>query len=170
MDQNTLTADRVRELLNYCPETGIFTRKIRTAQRHKASSRADFLVTSGSSPGYHRVSVDSKRYQAHRVAWLYVHGVWPAEQIDHINGVRSDNRIANLRVADYTLNMENQRSAYRNNRSGLLGAIWDQQSSKWRGQIVVEKKKIHLGSFSTAQDAHAAYLEAKRTLHKGCTI
>lgn len=171
MGESALTAERVRELLIYDPETGIFTRKVRTAQRHQVGDRADFVYMGGTSPGYHRVSIDSERYQAHRVAWLYVHGKWPAQFIDHINGIRSDNRMANLREATAQLNQENLRSPRRkNSASGLLGAQWDEQSGKFRAAIVCGRKRIHLGSFEAAEDAHAAYVIAKRSLHSGCTI
>ena len=116
-----IIAERVRELLKYDPETGIFTRKIRTAQRHKIGDRADFLVTSGNSEGYCRVSFDSKRYLAHRVVWLYVHGTWPELDIDHINGNKSDNRLANLREVDRSTNLQNKAHARKDNISGLLG-------------------------------------------------
>ena len=171
MGESTLTAERVRELLSYDPETGIFTRRVRTAQRHQVGDRADFLVTGGSTPGYHRVSIDSERYQAHRVAWLYVHGEWPGKFIDHINGVRSDNRMANLREATAQLNQENLRAPRRkNSASGLLGAQWDEQSGKFRAAIVSSRKRIYLGGFDAPEDAHAAYVTAKRSLHGGCTI
>ena len=109
MGVSSLTAERLRDLVHYDPKTGAFTRKVRTAQRHQVGDRADFLVKSGGAAGYHRVSIDSERYQAHRVAWLYVYGVWPKEMIDHRKDVKSDNRIANLRFADSQLNLENIR-------------------------------------------------------------
>lgn len=170
MAEAILTVERVRELLNYDPATGIFTRKVKTAQRHNVGDRADFLTRGGSSPGYHRVSIDSERYQSHRVAWLYYYGTWPEEFIDHINGDRSDNRIENLRMANSQLNLENIRKPQRNNASGFLGVHWHAQSGKWRSQIISHGKKHHIGLFVTPELAHAAYVNAKRVLHKGCTI
>lgn len=170
MAEAILTAERVRELLNYDPDTGIFTRKIRTAQRHHVGDRADFISKSGSAKGYHRVSVDSERYQAHRVAWLHYYGEWPSVFIDHINGDRADNRISNLRQATAQLNLENLRAPQKNSSSGLLGVHWSKQDGKWRAEIGSNRKKMHLGTFASPEMAHSAYLEAKRLLHKGCTI
>lgn len=170
MAESILTAERVRELLNYDPDTGIFTRKVRTAQRHQVGDRADFIYCGGASPGYHRVCIDSERYQAHRVAWLYHYGEWPEKFIDHINGDRADNRIENLRQASAQMNLENLRSPQKNSSSGLLGVHWSKQDGKWRAEIGSNRKKIHLGTFACPEMAHAAYLEAKRILHKGCTI
>lgn len=170
MAESILTAERVRELLNYDPDTGIFTRKVRTAQRHQVGDRADFIYIGGASPGYHRVCIDSERYQAHRVAWLYHYGEWPEKFIDHINGDRADNRIVNLRAADAQLNLENLRHARVNNACGFLGVHWHAQSGKWRSQIISHGKKHHIGLFVTPELAHAAYVNAKRVLHKGCTI
>jgi hypothetical protein len=170
MAESDLTADRVRTLLNYDPLTGHFTRKIRTAQRHQVGDRADFIFLGGASPGYHRVCIDSKRFMAHRVAWLYVHGEWPSEFIDHINGVRSDNCINNLRPATAQLNLENLREPQKNNACGLLGVHLHRQSGKWRAQIITHRKKRSLGLYETPELAHQAYVQAKRQLHAGCTI
>jgi len=165
-----IIAERVRELLNYDPETGIFTRKIRTAQRHKIGDRADFLVTSGNSEGYCRVSFDSKRYLAHRVVWLYVHGKWPELDIDHINGNKSDNRLANLREVDRSTNLQNMRHARKDNRSGFLGVTTIIQGKKWRATVHMNGKGIHVGVYHSPEEAHQAYLVAKRQIHEGCTI
>lgn len=166
-----IIAARVRELFHYDPDTGIFTRKVRLAQRHHAGDRGDFLITAGNNAGYRRVSFDSKRYMAHRVAWLYVHGTWPAQDIDHINGDRGDNRIANLRDVPNEINRENMRRPRgAATTSGLLGVFLHKQSGRWRARIQVKKKGIHIGMFDTPEEAHQAYLEAKRKLHEGCTI
>ena len=165
-----IIAARVRELLHYDPTTGIFTRKIRTAQRHKVGDRADFLVTSGNSEGYHRVSFDSERYLAHRVVWLYVHGKWPELDIDHINGDKGDNRLENLREVDRRTNLENQRLPKgENTSSGFLG-VTVRNKCRYIAKIQTDGKTIYLGVFDSGQEAHAAYLVAKRKLHEGCTI
>lgn len=161
-------AARVRELFDYDHESGAFIRRVRLAQRHQVGDRADLLVNHGVARGYRRVAFDSQKYQAHRVAWLYVHGRWPEFQIDHINGDRGDNRIANLRDVPARVNNENQRKAYSNNRCGLLGVFAHQ--GKWRSRIQTRGLSLDLGSFETPEQAHAAYLKAKRSQHEGCTL
>ena len=116
-----ITAQRLRELLHYDPETGHFTRKVRTAQRHRVGDRADLVSTTGNLAGYYRVALGGTKYLAHRLAWFYVHGMWPAGEIDHIDADRGNNRIANLRDVPAQMNKENFRRARVDNRSGLLG-------------------------------------------------
>lgn len=162
-----LTAERLRELLSYDSETGVFLRVARTSNRIKAGDKAG----TRRPDGYLKVSVDGHQFLAHRLAWFYVHGFWPQHQIDHINGDRSDNRIANLRDVPPTLNQQNQRRAHsRNASSGLLGASWDRRKAKWVAQMSCGKASKHIGYFNTKDEAAAAYLTAKRRLHEGCTI
>lgn len=163
-----IIAARVREILSYNCDTGIFTRKVRLAQRHRVGDRADVLITSSSAAGYYRVSFDAKRFYAHRVAWLYVYGQWPVGEIDHINGNKSDNRIENLREANHSVNMQNVLAPRRHNKSGFLGV--SKHKNKWRAGVMLNGKRHHVGSYDSPEDAHEAYLEAKRILHKGCTI
>lgn len=170
MATTDLSAARAREVLDYDPLTGVFTRKVRLAQRHQVGDRADFIVSSGQLKGYRRVSVDGKRYLAHRVAWLFVHGDWPAKLIDHKNGVKSDNSIGNLRQADHRMNNENQRSPRADGSSGFLGVHWSTQASKWHAKLWTKGRSIHVGYFDNVEEAYAAYVAAKRKIHKGCTL
>lgn len=171
MAASILTADQLREVLDYDATTGIFTRKTRLAQRHKVGDRADFEVTGkGSLRGYHRVSLFSKRYLAHRVAWLYVYGEWPDGILDHINGAKGDNRIENLRIASHAMNIENQRLPRKDNISGYLGVYWHPESRKWCARIQVNRKGIHIGLYDCPKEAHVAYVKKKRKYHEGCTI
>ena len=163
-----IIAARVRELLHYDCDTGIFTRTVRLARRHRVGARADLLINGGSCSGYRRVSIDSKRYLAHRVAWLYVYGKWPTGEIDHINGNRADNKISNLRDADHSVNMQNVLSTRKHNKSGFLGVYKDK--NRWRAGVMLNGKHHHIGSYDSPEKAHEAYLGAKRILHKGCTI
>lgn len=114
--------------------------------------------------------IDGGRYPTHRLVWLYHHGVMPSGHIDHINGDPDDNRIENLRDVSVMVNRQNIKRAYKSKRRGLLGAHFNKASGKWAAAICVNYKQIHLGFFATAEDAHAAYLAAKRRLHEGCTI
>lgn len=168
MAKAIVTAELVRELLDYDPQTGIFTRKIRTAQRHQVGDRADFIIKSGRKAGYRRVAVRSQRFLAHRVAWLYVYGEWPNQDIDHINQNKGDNRIENLRLADDCLNQQNIDPAQVNSISGLRGAHQHPQTGKFRVRIGFERKYYQIGLFKTKERAHQAYVVAKRLLQEGC--
>ena len=114
--------------------------------------------------GYIRITVLGRRYYAHRLAWFYVHGEWPAEQMDHINGDRSDNRIANLREATQSGNGQNKKMQ-RNNTSGCIGVTWSKRRKKWLAKIGVAGKVSYLGYFDIFDDAVAARKEAKLALH-----
>lgn len=151
-------------VLSYDPDTGLFTRKIGW-HRFSAGSIAGALHPNG----YVYISINGTRTGAHRLAWLYVEGTLPDCSIDHLNGVRSDNRIANLREASVTLNAENQRRPHSNNKSGFLGVSRNTQGS-WSARIRVKGKLIQIGSFPDPEAAHSAYLNAKRLLHEGCSI
>lgn len=171
MADRDLTAHRLREVLDYDPETGVFTRKVRLAQRHKAGDRADFVVTGGNLKGYRRICVDSQRYLAHRVAWMYANGEWPKKFIDHINGDKGDNRLSNLRDVQPKVNVQNTRKPRSDNKSGFLGVHWHKQNRTWRARIQKDGKSINIGCFPSPEEAHAAYLDAKRQIHKeGCSI
>lgn len=149
-----LTVKRLRELLHYDPLTGVFTRDGKQAG---TTDRA-----------YVAISIDNKLYGAHRLAWLYVHGVWPSEHVDHIDGNARNNRLLNLRDVSRSVNMQNRRKAQANNRSKLMGAMRNRDG--WMARIQTNGVKRYLGQFPTAELAHQAYLNAKRELHEGCTI
>lgn len=126
MAAHILTADRVRELLSYDAETGILTRKVRTSHRINLGDVAGTVRPDG----YLKVSLDNKSYLAHRVAWVIEYGVWPDFEIDHINGIRSDNRICNLRDVTPSTNQENQRVAYKNSAGKALGVTFHKRNQK----------------------------------------
>ncbi len=158
-----ITQERLRELVHYCPDTGIFTH-LQSKGRKKAGMRAGWLR----NDGYIETEVDGKGYKSHRLAWLYIYGNWPAYHIDHIDGDRSNNRLSNLRDVNRFFNSQNQRLPHKINKSGFLGV--HKNGCKFRAQIRVNGKNKHLGLFDDAESAHEAYLIAKRDLHKGCTI
>lgn len=159
-----LTAERLRELLNYDPETGEFERRMSVSNRAQAGAKAGCRDRGG----YLLVRLDKRLFKAHRLAWLYVHGEWPKGDIDHINGVTSDNRISNLRDVTRRVNLQNKRVGA--GRSGLIGAHWFEHGQCWQSSIRADGKNIALGLFNTAEEAHAAYVAAKRKLHEGCTL
>ena len=160
-----LTAERARELLNYDPETGSLRWRVSRWGATKGNEAGSI------EKGYRRASVDMTRYFAHRLAWLIYYGTWPKDQIDHIDGDRSNNRIANLREATHDENCENQHRAQSDNyTTGLLGASFDKRKRVFRASIMVKKFVYRLGTFKTAEEAHQAYLAAKRQLHAFNTL
>ena len=154
-----LTAERLREVLNYDAETGIFTWLARTRNRVAVGD----VAGSPDRYGYLRIKIDGRIHSAHRLAWLYVHGEWPKDQLDHINGIRTDNRITNLREATNAENGHNRRKPHSNNTTGYLGVKRDR--GRFQALIRLDGKQRYLGLFDTPEAAHAAYLEAKRRLH-----
>lgn len=115
--------------------------------------------------GYTRISIDGVSYYAHRLAWLWVHGEWPEHEIDHTNGLRSDNRVTNLRAAEHNENMQNQplRST---NTSGRHGVSWSKLHGKWAAYIMTRGRKRHLGLFDDVDEAGRAHLREKACEHK----
>ncbi len=161
MDKEQLTAEALKNLLRYEPDTGSFIWIKRCGKRGvvgKVAGTVDF-------GGYVVVTICGKRHKAHRLAWLYVHGRWPTFAMDHINGIRTDNRLSNLREATCAENQQN-RGKPRNNKSGMLGVSWSGAAGKWRASIRLGGKGFNLGSFDRQEDAHAAYLSAKSEKHR----
>jgi hypothetical protein len=164
MARTPLTAHQLRELLAYDPITGVFTRLARTANSVKVGS----VAGSDDGSGYLRICVSGSVQKAHRLAWLYVYGLWPTGDIDHIDGNPSNNRIANLRDVTTSVNMQNQRRARSDNASGFLGV--SRVKDRWRADINTNGKSFYIGLFDSPAVAHAAYIDAKRELHEGNTI
>lgn len=160
----TLTEEMAASWFSYDPETGVLTRKRDAASNAKAGPVTPYL----SGGGYPAVGCMGKGYRIHRIAFLLMTGSFPSEDVDHINGDRTDNRWANLRLATRKENCENQRVAHRNSKTGLLGA--SPFGNKFKAQIKHNHRVIHIGTFVTAEEAHAAYLEAKRSIHTFSTI
>ena len=156
MPESDLTAERVRQLFSYDSDTGLLT--WRTGQR------AGAVAGTRVAPGYIRITIDREIYSAHRLVWVYVHGRWPREHIDHINGQRDDNRLLNLREASHAQNCQNAMRR-RDNSSGHKGVSWHRQRQKWQAQIAANGRRWHLGTFETAEEAGAAYRSAAIRLH-----
>lgn len=165
---NRITAERVREILHYDPETGLATVLVAQSNRRHVG---DVLQPSLSSGGYVRFMIDKQPYKLHRLIWLYVHGRLPDGDIDHINGDPSDNRLVNLRDVPHQVNAQNLHRAHGHNTStGLLGASLHKMSGLYLARIKVGREVRKLGYYKTAQEAHAAYVAAKRVVHAGCTL
>ncbi len=153
----------LRERLAYDPITGDLTWRTRV----KGAKVGAVVGCVCPVSGYRRVYILGRRLAVHRIAWLLTTGEWPASLIDHINGDRADNRLANLREADWHINAQNMRTGHRSGKSGLLGAHWVESAQKWQSQIQVKGCDVYLGRFATADAAHEAYVAAKRRLHPG---
>lgn len=154
-------------LLAYEPGTGLFRRRVKTGGRYGA----DVGTIAGTRKKDRiQISLRSKLYRAHQLAWFYVTGEWPADEVDHIDGDPTNNRWGNLRVVSTSINSQNKRRAQSNNKTGLLGACWLTRDRRFAATIQVDRKHRVLGYFDTAEEAHAVYLAAKRELHVGCTI
>lgn len=164
-ENDPLTVERFHQLLTYHPETGLFTWNVNYGKRRVKGEPGGFI----GRDGYVKFRLDSLGYFAHRLAWFAVYGKWPEAEIDHVNGVKSDNRLCNLREADRVLNMQNQKRAHSGQQSGLLGA-YPVNTGGFSSFIQVDKKRIYLGYFKTAEAAHETYLAAKRQLHPGNTL
>ncbi len=152
MTEDLLSADQLRELLAYDCDTGVFTWRVTRTGTAIAGSVAGCI----DNKGYRCILIHRKRYKAHRLAWLHVYGVWPSMDLDHINQVKDDNRIANLREATASQNMRN-RPIFKNNTSGFVGVSLDKRAGKWTAKIRVNGRRDHLGYFHTAEAAHEAY-------------
>lgn len=153
-----LTASRLRELLHYDPETGMFTWKDEVRERRavKPGQRAGIILDNG----YLQIGVDRKKYQAHRLAWLYMTGEWPPHQVDHIDLNKSNNIWTNLRSATRSQNMANIAAK---NRLGVKGVT--KVGKAYRADIFSNGKMLYLGTYATIEAASAAYFERAKQLH-----
>lgn len=147
----------VRSLLRYEPDTGHFYWLQDRGMCRLAGKRAG----SKDYTGYVKITINGSNYLAHRIAWLLTHGNPPDGEIDHINGIRNDNRIENLRVVSRRQNMQNC-AAHRDGR--LVGTIF--HGRKWRAHMSIDGKRIDLGGFDTKEAAHDAYMRAIQQVEK----
>lgn len=155
----TLTLERLKALIDYNPETGSMVWKISTSNRNPVGSEAGTIM----KHGYRHVSIDGRRYLAHRLAWFYVHGSWPTE-IDHIDRDRSNNKLANLRLSTRSQNNMNTKRRS-DNKSGVTGVTWHKGSQKWRATIHKDGKQVQVGMFATIEEAAKAYQEVANQMH-----
>ncbi len=174
----------LRQLLDYDPEAGVLRWKERPVGMFQPSSYGGKSVrsaewsaakwntrnagrvafTADSGRGYRQGAIFGRTHKAHRVIWVLVYGEWPPEEIDHINGDRSDNRLGNLRLATPSQNAWNK-GIYSNNTSGFKGVSWDTGTQKWAANIRVNGRQRRIGVFETAEAAHAAYRDEAANLH-----
>lgn len=153
-----VSREEVAALLNYDPQSGLFTHKV-NGHKRKAGEVTGRLDTKG----YVRIRLLGYEFKAHRLAWLLTYGTWPTAEIDHINGCPSDNRIINLRDVSVAENGWNRTNAMKNSKTGVLGVC--EKQGKFVAQIGVGRKRVQLGAYSTAEEAAAVYAAAKAMLH-----
>lgn len=155
-----LTAERLREVLAYDRQTGAFTWRTTQSNRAKAGKTAG---STSSHDGYLYIRIDGALHKAHRLAWLHVHGSWPAAGLDHVNGERAQNNIANLREATQAENMQNLRRPHRDNKTGFMGV--HRSGSRFYARIKAGPDFFKSPKVDTPQEAHAAYLQLKAIHH-----
>lgn len=155
----TLTQEQVMAALNYDPATGIFRRRAASGGASAGSVAGTF-----DGRGYRQIRVAGKKYLAHKLAWIYVYGEWPSKHLDHVNRIKDDNRISNLREVTRSQNGQN-RGIQKNNTSCYRGVCWDTGIMRWRARIGLNGKRTFLGYFDTAEAAYEAYKAAAVAMH-----
>lgn len=164
--QRLFSQSYLKSILHYDKDTGIFTWKKLAPCIHnvKVGDAAGFR-----KEGYIVICINKLNYRAGRLAWLYVNGVWPTSEIDHKNTIKDDNRWTNLRDGTRSFNMQNQRRAMLSNKStGVLGVY--PEGSRFRAIITINKNSRRLGTYDSKEEAHRAYVTAKREIHAGGTL
>ena len=155
MNKNDLAASYVREMFDFDTETGNLFRK-----EGRSGCTLGNVAGGDDGKGYIAITVDGFAYKAHRLVWLHHYGEWPDGPLDHINGVKTDNRLSNLRLVTQLINLRNQKLRS-NNSSGVCGVCWDKACNKWRAAIFVKYKYKHLGLFEDKEDAIEARKQAE---------
>lgn len=166
-----LSAEYLRSILSYDPETGNFVWKSRPREHFATlnaysvwNSRCAGKRAGCSSSRYLQIGIDGKRYAEHSLAWLYMTGQWPVGEIDHINLDKHDNRFANLRLATRKENGRNI-ALLRTNKSGCKGVFWNSNAKRWQAAIRVDGRRIYLGTHECINEAATAYAKAARLYH-----
>lgn len=150
----------LRDYLDYDKNNGLFKWKKKSGLKVRIGSVAGTLHPSG----YIKIAILGKKYSAHKLAWLYVNGYYPTKVVDHINGIKSDNRISNLRECTKTQNEWN-RGLNKNNTSGVKNVSMNKEKKKWHVQIKTDGKRVYSKYFKSFEDAKLAAIEARIKFH-----
>jgi hypothetical protein len=153
-----IALNRLKDLLLYTPKTGVFTWR-----NARGKVRAGDVAGAVDYYGYVVIRIDRVLYKAHRLAWLYMYGEWPSRNIDHINRVKNDNRIENLRNVNQSVNTHNAK-VRSNSKSGVSGVVWRADRKKWCARIKIGYKNIFIGNFDLKEDAVKARRNAEKKL------
>jgi HNH endonuclease len=161
-DKLVLTQERLKQMLDYDPVTGVF----KWLKRSGSGSPIKKGMVAGhiDSSGHRQVMVCGKLYMAHRLAWFYIHSKWPKNQIDHIDGDGSNNSLSNLREATPSQNAHNK-AIFKSNTSGVKGVSYSLSHKKWRARVMVNNKSKHIGYFCDIYEAESSVKEARNKLH-----
>lgn len=163
--RNLPTPEVLRQLLRYEPETGYLFWRDRPPvdainKQFNTAFAGKRAMTADNGHGYMRGNISGLKLLAHRVAWAMTYGDWPNDQIDHINGNRHDNRIINLRLADFRANARNMKR-FSTNTSGVVGVSYIKRANKWRAYIWNNRRMIELGTFHDFDQAVSARKKAE---------
>ena len=156
-----ITQKELKRILHYNPETGDFTWKVSYVAGQNIGQIADTTI----KIGYSVIKINNRVHFAHRLAFLYMTGVFPENTVDHIDHNRANNVWSNLISVTHKINMKNQSKA-KNNSSGMTGVIWHKLRKKWQAYIRINKKRIHLGNYNTEEEAHEIYQKALDLIDK----
>lgn len=148
----------LKNIIHYDPETGVFTWKV-----NRSTVRAGQRAGGINNGGYRKIRINNKWYTEHRLAWFYIYGEWPSKEVDHINHVRNDNRIENLRDISARANKGN----CTNHTSGFVGVFYHKDTSNWWARIKIDGRSKHLDTFDNPERASIAYQLAKHWLEVG---
>lgn len=156
-----ISQEYLNELITYNPDNG----EVRWKVKKSGNVKVGDIVGRLKADGYRGITIDRKEYFLHRIIWLFIHGYFPAMVIDHVNGVKDDNRLCNLREATFSQNNQN-RGMMSSNKSGFRGVQWIESSQKWRASTSFNGKTKHLGLYLTKEAAFDAYLAAIQTIQE----
>jgi hypothetical protein len=160
LETQKLTQEYLQSILDYNKETGDFTWKVAKGR----NSRVGKIAGSSHNGGYKTIRIDKKLYLEHRLAWLYVYGEFPKQDIDHKNGVRTDNRLDNLRACTRSQNLCNKINKV-NSKSKISNVHWNKQNNKWIVNIYYQGKQKRIGTFEDIELAELVAIEARLTYH-----